>query len=112
MTGIAGTLGSISPWHDGGFGFLTSDPVGAPKTVTAVTLPRVVERIGIAESRRLDPGESIEFAVDEGVVSADGERELEVTDGRVELWPAADGPHLVDFEALFEQVAAVGALRR
>lgn len=112
VTGIAGTLGSISPWEAGGFGFLTTDPAGAPTRVTAVTLPGVVEQIGIAESRRLTADESIEFAVDEGVVSADGERELEVIDGTVELWPTADGPQLVDFAALFEQVAAVGALRR
>lgn len=112
VTGIAGTLGSISPWEDGGFGFLTTDPAGATTTVTAVTLPGVVEQIGIAESRRLDPNESIGFTVEEGVVSADGERELELIDGTVELWPTADGPHLVDFAALFEQVAAVGALRR
>ncbi|MFW5924191.1 MAG: diacylglycerol kinase family protein [archaeon] len=111
VTGIAGALGSISPWEDGGFGFETAAPDDSPTTVTAVTLPGVVERIGMADSGRLDVDEPREFEVSEGVVSVDGERELEVTDGTVRLWPTSDGPRLVDFDALFEQVAAVGALR-
>lgn len=48
--------------------------------------------------------------VTDGVVGADGERELELTNERVEFRPVPDGPRLVSFEAVFEAAARSGVL--
>lgn len=112
IVGIAGALGYLSPWSDDGRGLRFADPERAPRTATAITVPGVVERIGIAESRRLEPGEDVAFDLTDGVVSADGEREREVTAGQVRLWIETDGPTLVDFEGVFERAANDGSLVR
>jgi hypothetical protein len=110
VTGIAGAVAHVSPYTDGGLGLRLDDPETTPQSATAVTLPGVVERVGIAESRGLDPDESVTFEVTDGVVSADGERELEVAEGTVHLWPTTDGPRLVDFANLFDAATADGVL--
>lgn len=110
VTAIAGAVETVSPWVDGGLGLRLGDPETTDRTATAVTLPGVVERVGIDEARHLDADEPLVFEVADGVVSADGERELEVTAGTVGLAPSNDGPRLVDFEALFEAASAAGAL--
>jgi len=110
VTGIAGAVEHVSPYGDGGLGLRLGDPETTPQSATAVTLPGVVERVGIAESRRLDPEESLTFEVSDGVVSADGERELEVSGGTVHLWPSTDGPRLVEFASLFEAATTDGVL--
>jgi len=68
----------------------------------------VVDRIGIEDYRDLADGEEMEFEIGRGVVSFDGERDVEVQDARVRLWPDMDGPRLVDFDALFEKATVAG----
>jgi hypothetical protein len=102
LSGIIGTLGSTEPDSPGGLGARFCQPDTGERTVRAIPVPGVVSRIGVEECRELDEGESMEFAIDRGVVSVDGERDIEVQDATIELWPSTDGPRLVDFDALFE----------
>ncbi|WP_254545994.1 NAD(+)/NADH kinase [Halomarina pelagica] len=108
LSGVAGTLGAIAPDDPGGAGLRLGPPDDAPRTVRAMTTPGVVGRIGVREHRRLDDGEAMTFDVPEGVLSADGERELEVHDAHVEVRPRPDGPRFVDFDAVFERAADEG----
>lgn len=112
IVGIAGALDYMTPWSDPGMGLRFTDPERAARTATAITVPGVVERIGIGESGRLEPGADIAFDLTDAVVSADGEREREVTTGNVRLWIESRGPTLVDFERVFERAARDGSLRQ
>lgn len=108
LSGMLGTLETKRPDVPGGIGARFSPPDEAPEAVRAIPVPGVVDRIGIAEQRELTDGEEMEFEIDRGVVSFDGERDVEVQDARIRLWPEGDGPRLVDFDALFEAATEAG----
>lgn len=112
LPGIAGAQGARAPADPGGVGLRLVAPDGggdagrsaaggATTIVRAVTMPGVVGRIGVAERRGLAAGEPMAFDVSDAVLSADGERELEVGEGRVEMRVRDEGPRLVDFDAVF-----------
>lgn len=106
LSGIAGTLGAHAPDESGGVGLrLAGD---APVTVRAVTMPGVVGRLGVEERRALAADEPMAFRLSDAVLSVDGERELEVAEGRVEMRAVDDGPRLIDFEAVFAAAARDG----
>jgi hypothetical protein len=108
LSGIVGTLATKRPDEPGGLGVRFGPPDETPKAVRAIPVPGVVDRIGIEEHRGLDDGEAMTFDLDRGVVSFDGERDIEVQDARIRLWPDPDGPRLIDFDALFETATAAG----
>lgn len=105
LSGIAGTVQVHPPTTSGGVLVRLAPLETARRTVRAITLPGVVERLGIEESAQLEDEETAEFEVTEGVVSVDGERELEVTDGLVRMRPVRDGPRIIRFEEAFEIAA-------
>jgi hypothetical protein len=108
LSGVAGTLRTHAPGAPGGVLVRLAPPAAAPRRVRAITLPGVVERLGVEACVRLGEGESAAFAVDDGVVSVDGERELEATDAVVRMRPVSDGPRVVSFEAAFEAATRRG----
>lgn len=106
LSGMIGTLETKRPDAPGGVGARFAPPEETERAVRAIPVPGVVDRIGIETRRDLADGEEMAFEIDRGVVSFDGERDVEVQDARVRLWPTADGPRLVDFDALFEAATA------
>ncbi|WP_128905145.1 NAD(+)/NADH kinase [Halorubrum amylolyticum] len=106
LSGIAGACTQLAPIASRGVA-LDLDP-DADRTVSAITTPGVVEEVGVADWERLGPEGEWTFAVDEAVVSADGERELAVQDAAVSVRPVADGPRIVDFDAVFERAPTIG----
>ena len=111
LSGIAGGLAVHRPDDPGGIGFQLGTASEPQQEVHAVTVPGVLSRIPVEEYRTLDDGEAFEFDVATGVISADGERELEVRDASVRLRPVADGPRLVDIDAVIERGAKEGLFR-
>jgi len=105
LSGIAGGLTLHSLDEPGGVGFRVGAAESTDQHVRAVTVPGVVERIGIDEWRHLDDDEPLSFAIDRGVLSVDGERELELRDADVAVRPVADGPLLVDVAAAYRNAA-------
>lgn len=103
LSGIAGALTHVDPTDPGGVGLELA--AAADRSVRAITLPGVVERVGVAASRRLDADEAMRFELDEGVVSVDGERHLEVRDATVTARPVPGGPRILDFDRAFEVAA-------
>lgn len=108
LSGIAGTIQIHPPDVPGGVLTRLVPPDDAPRRIRAITLPGVVERLGVDESRQLEEGESATFEVESGVVSVDGERELEVTDAVVRMYPVSDGPRIISFTETFETAAREG----
>ncbi|MFD1513409.1 NAD(+)/NADH kinase [Halomarina rubra] len=101
LSGIAGGLTLHSMDQPGGVGFRVGPVESTDQHVRAVTVPGVVERVGIGEWRQLGDGESLSFDIDRGVLSVDGERELELRDASIDIHPVADGPSIVDVEATY-----------
>ncbi|WP_254768164.1 NAD(+)/NADH kinase [Salinilacihabitans rarus] len=106
LSGVAGGLLPTRPDDSGGVGLRFESADAADRRVRAITVPGVVSELGVADCRRLEAGESLSFAVDRGVVTADGEREREVSDATVAFEVRDDGPRLVDVEAAFEAADA------
>ncbi|MFB6159747.1 MAG: NAD(+)/NADH kinase [Haloferacaceae archaeon] len=108
LSGIAGTVRAHAPTAPGGVLVRLAPPATARRRVRAITLPGVVERLGVEQCARLDPAATADFEVDAGVVSVDGERELEVTDAVVRLRPVREGPRIVRFDEAFAAAARRG----
>lgn len=102
---VSEPLGGDDP---GGVAVRLGDPDRADRSVRAVVTPGVLATVGVESWSRLEPDDSVSFEIADGVVGADGERELEATEATVELRPLQDGPLLVDVERALE----VGARRR
>ncbi|GAA5054552.1 NAD(+)/NADH kinase [Haladaptatus pallidirubidus] len=111
LSGIAGGLATCRPDEPGGVGFRLGNTSKPQQVVHAVTVPGVLSHIPVEEYRVLDDGEAFAFDVTTGVVSADGERELEVRNAFVRLRPVDDGPRLVQINAVIERAAEKGLFR-
>ena len=110
LSGVAGALGSLAPDEPDAIFLRLADADTSERTVTAIVAPGVTTSVGIEEYRRLTDDESMTVEVSDGVVGADGERELEVTDETVEFYSVSDGPRLISFETVFERAAHTGIL--
>ena len=110
LAAIAGAVECLEPTESGGVAVRLTAPDDATRTVRAVLAPGVTATVGIESIERLEWNESATFDVPDGVVGADGERELELTETTVELTPVPDGPRLVDVDATLSAGVESGAL--
>jgi hypothetical protein len=99
LPGIAGAVTTHRAADPGGVGFRLGPAGETPQTVRAITVPGVVSRLGVADWERLDDREPMTFEVPRGVLSIDGEREIEMREAVVDVRPVADGPYVVDVHA-------------
>ena len=85
----------------------------ATSTVTVPIAPGLIRQIPVADARLIHPGDVIPFAPGPCTIALDGEREIEVRDGRsalaVRLHPK--GPRVIDVEAVLTLGASLGAFR-
>lgn len=108
FAGVGGLAEPVAPDEDAGL-LLRFGPVGAcERVVRGPTAPGHYADLGLAEVRRLLPGE--EVAVDGPLLLAfDGERKRRLVAGeRVHLSVVRDGPWVVDVAAVMARVAADG----
>lgn len=110
LSGVAGALGSLAPDEPGAIALRLTDTDTSERTVRAIVAPGVTTSVGVEEYRHLSNDELMTVEVSDGVVGADGERELEVTDETVEFYSVSNGPRLVSFETVFERAAHTGIL--
>ncbi|MFC7204457.1 NAD(+)/NADH kinase [Haloferax namakaokahaiae] len=108
ISGIAGALVSLRPDEPGGVGFRLSREGTTETVARAITVPGVLSRIDVADYRVLEAAEPYTFEVERGVVSVDGEREREVTEGHISLRPESVGPRLVEIDTVVERAAREG----
>ena len=110
LSGIAGAFDTLAPDDPGAVALRLADTDTSERTVRAIVAPGVTTSVGIEEYRHLSNDESMTVEVSDGVVGADGERELEVTDETVDFYSVSDGPRLISFETVFERAAHTGIL--
>ncbi|MFA9516716.1 NAD(+)/NADH kinase [Halopenitus sp. H-Gu1] len=110
LSGIAGAIEPCTPDDPGGVGLRFRDGA-SPRTVRAITVPGVVETVTVGTCRRIDAGEPWTVTVDRGVITADGEREREVSDAEVTFTVDDGGPRIVDVQAAFREATESGAFR-
>lgn len=108
LSGVAGALDPFDPGTGEGAALHLCDPSEAARTARAVVAPGVTARVGVETHRRLAPDAPASFEVSDGVVGADGERELELVDATVEIAPHEAGPLLVDVRATLDRAAQAG----
>ena len=109
FSSVAGLLGPI-PSSDALHVRLT-DPKEAQTVLTVPLAPGLVVPVGVAESRRIEPGETIRVEHTSGSLALDGEREIELKpDDQVEVRLDADGPVTIDVEAVMQGAARHGLL--
>lgn len=111
LSGIAGGLTIHHPGESGGVGFRLGSAEASQQTVQAITVPGVIERLGVQEWGGLADEEAMRFDLPRGVISVDGERELEVREATIDARPVADGPLVVDIDAVYEHAANEGYFR-
>lgn len=109
---VAGCIEPLAPNAAGGTALRFGDPDTTPRTVRAIIAPGMTTRIGVQEHTQLDWNEPATFEVTDGVIGADGERELELVDATVEITPVANGPRLVDVTAALKAAGDTGVLVR
>lgn len=109
---VAGCIEPLSPEAPGGAALRLGEPETAPRTVRAIIAPGMTTTVGVDDHDSLTWNESTSFEVADGVVAADGERELELVDATVEMTPMADGPRLVDVERTLSAATDAGVLVR
>jgi hypothetical protein len=107
---VAGCVEPVAPNAPGGAALRLGDPDTASRSVRAIVAPGMTTTVGVASHELLGWGDPATFAVTDGVVGADGEREIELVDATVEITPLADGPRLVDVDAALEAAAEAGVL--
>lgn len=111
LSSVAGAFDSLAPDEPGAIALRLADEDTSDQTVRAIVAPGMTTRVGVKEYHHLSDQESMVVEVDDGVLGADGERELEVTNETVEFYPVSDGPRLISYEAVFECAAHTGVLK-
>jgi len=110
LTSVAGCVQPLAADEPGGAALRLGDPDETPRSVRAVLAPGMTTTVGLESHESLDWDEPATFRVENGVIGADGEREVELADATVTMTPTADGPRLVDVEAALAAASDTGGL--
>ncbi|MDI3340277.1 MAG: NAD(+)/NADH kinase [Sphaerobacter sp.] len=113
--GLSGTAALVDPLPRGAGEALylrLADPATAPLVVHAPLAPGLILPVGVAEWRRIAPGQAVPLTPALGCLALDGEREIELTPAdRATVWLRSDGPRTIDVDAVMAHAAAHGLLR-
>lgn len=112
LSAVAGQLGALQRSGDQGLYIRLGNPEQAPVVVSAAIAPGLIVPVGVVESRRVEPGESITIAPGGGCVALDGEREIELgRDDRVDVQLSSEGPRTITVDQVMAEAAERGLLR-
>jgi hypothetical protein len=110
LTSVAGCVEPLAPDDPGGIALRLGDPEETPTSVRAVLAPGMTTTVGLQSHEILGWDEPATFEIEDSVIGADGEREVELVDATVTMTPTANGPRLVDVDAALEAASATGGL--
>jgi ATP-NAD kinase N-terminal domain len=75
-------------------------PERAPRVVAVALAPGLVAEVGVAEARRVDPGQVVALAARPGCLALDGEREVELGPADRVTVRLVPGPLVIDVDAV------------
>ena len=111
FSAVAGLLEPVPPEAAYGLHLRLAAPQEAETTLSVPLAPGLVVPVGVAEARRLEPGEEVEVAPFGGCLALDGEREIEVSpQDRVTVRLDLDGPLTVGVGEVMREAARRGLL--
>ncbi len=111
LSSVAGLLDPIPRSAGYGLHVRLTEPEDAEVVVTVPLAPGLVVPVGVAEHRRIEPGETVYLEPASGSLALDGEREIEIRpDDRVEVRLDPDGPLTIDVGRVMQEAARRGLL--
>ena len=97
FSAVAGLLDPIPRHAHHGLYLLLTEPGDAGLVLNVPLAPGLVVPVGVAESRRMEPGSAVPVKPGSGSIALDGEREIERgPEDRVEVSLATEGPLTID----------------
>jgi ATP-NAD kinase N-terminal domain len=84
----------------------------APRVVTVPLAPGLIAEVGVAEARRVHPGEVVALAARAGCLALDGEREIELGQSDRVTVRLGRGPLVIDVDAVMAAAGEQGILNQ
>lgn len=113
LSSVPGLLHPVARDDPRGVAVRFAAPEDAETVVSAPVAPGLLRSVGVRDWWSVPPDEPVEVGRGCGVLALDGERELELRDGRpASVALRTDGPRCVDVPAVLAEAAEKGLLRR
>jgi predicted polyphosphate/ATP-dependent NAD kinase len=111
FSAVAGLLDPIPRHAHHGLYLRLTEPGDAGLVLNVPLAPGLVVPVGVAESRRMEPGSAVPVTPGSGSIALDGEREIERgPEDRVEVSLATEGPLTIDIGEVMRLAARHGLL--
>jgi ATP-NAD kinase N-terminal domain len=113
--GLSAVAAAVAPVPRAGpFGLhlRLAPPDQAPRVVTVPLAPGLVAGVGVADARRVAPGEVVPLAARAGCLALDGEREVELGPGDQVTVRLGQGPLVIDVDAVMAAASEQGILHQ
>jgi predicted polyphosphate/ATP-dependent NAD kinase len=111
--GLSAVAAAVSPVPRAarhGLHLRLAPPGQAPTVVTVAFAPGLVTEVGVVQARRVEPGEAVPLTPLAGCLALDGERELELGPADRVTVRLAEGPLVIDVDAVLALAARQRAL--
>ena len=111
LSSIAGLLDPVDRSTPHGLYVRLAPPEEADKVLTVPLAPGLIAPVGVVESRRVEPGESVELEPKVGSLALDGEREIEMgPQNEVTVRLDSNGPLTINVGEAMHEAARGGLL--
>lgn len=111
LSAIAGLLDPVEREDPYGLYLKLGSPQDAETVLTVPLSPGLISSVGIEESRRIEPGETVDLEPRVGSLALDGEREIELSQrNEVEVRLDAQGPLTIKVGEVMREAALRGLL--
>ena len=110
LSAVAAALSPVPRAARHGLHLHLAPPGQAPTVVTVPLAPGLVTEVGVVQARRVDPGEAVPLTPLAGCIALDGERELELGPADHVTVRLAEGPLVIDVDAVLARAARQHAL--
>ena len=110
LSAVAAAVSPVPRAARNGLHLRLASPGLAPTVVTVPLAPGLVTEVGVVQARRVDPGEAVPLTPLAGCLALDGERELELGPSDHVTVRLAEGPLVIDVDAVLALAARQRAL--
>jgi ATP-NAD kinase N-terminal domain len=112
LSAVAAAVGPVPRSAPFGLHLRLAPPEEAPRVVTVPLAPGLVADVGVADARRVAPGEVVPLAARAGCLALDGEREVELGPGDQVTVRLGQGPLVIDVDAVMAAASEQGILHQ